>query len=72
MATGLEPYWAEYDAAADWCAARGLKGAIGDPLPENMSADAVQAIADDPDAFADRVRASAYRRAMLKHNPPEE
>lgn len=28
---------AEYDAAAMWCAVRGIAGKIGDPLPANMA-----------------------------------
>ncbi len=56
---------AEYDAAADWCAARGLTGAIGDPLPANMATDgALLWIQADPEAFQERVRQCAYARAM--------
>ena len=56
--------WAEYDAAARWCAKRGLTGAIGTALPLNMRADTCRAIDDDPDAFAKRVRLTAYALAM--------
>ena len=56
--------WIEYDFAAEWCAKRGLKGAPGDPLPMLMGAAAVQLINDDPEAFADRVRLTAYALAM--------
>jgi len=54
----------EYDAAADWCAARGLKGTNGDPLPTNLSDAVRDAICDDPEAFEARVRECAYARAM--------
>ncbi len=56
--------WIEYDSAAEWCARRGLKGNIGDPLPNLMSGAAVALINEDPDAFADRVRLTAYALAM--------
>lgn len=56
--------WKAYDAAADWCARRGLKGKVGDPLPNLMSGDVVKAINADPEAFEERVRLSAYARAM--------
>lgn len=58
---------AEYDGAAEWCAAKGLKGNPGDPLPENMHTDgAWKYIQADPEAFQDRVRECAYARAMQK------
>jgi len=56
--------WQEYDAAADWCAVRGLKGKPGDPLPELLSKEAHKLINDDPEAFEERVRLAAYARAM--------
>jgi hypothetical protein len=56
--------WREYDGAAEWCARRGLKGQAGDPLPNLMSRDAVDAINDDPEAFEDRVKGFAYAMAM--------
>lgn len=56
--------WKAYDAAAEWCAKRGLMGAIGDPLPNLMARDTVDLINDDPEAFADRVRLTAYAMAM--------
>ncbi len=56
---------AEYDAAADWCAARGLTGALGDSLPANMATDgALRWINADPEAFQERVRQFAYARSM--------
>lgn len=56
--------WAEYDAAADWCASQGFTGATGTPLPEGLGARAAELIDDDDDAFAVRVREHAYARAM--------
>lgn len=56
--------WVEYDGAAMDLARRGLKGEIGDPLPNLMSAEAVELINADPEAFARRVRESAYALAM--------
>jgi hypothetical protein len=56
---------AEYDAAAEHCARRGLRGAIGDPLPANMDANGALAwINADPEAFQERVRQFAYGLAM--------
>jgi len=62
--------WVEYDQAADWCAARGSKGEIGDPLPDLLSVEAHHLINADPEAFADRVRSCAYARAMNAHGWP--
>ena len=56
--------WRTYDFCADWCAARGLKGTIGDPLPNLLSGDVLKLINDDPEAFEQRVRQCAYARAM--------
>jgi hypothetical protein len=56
--------WLEYDAAAEDLARKGLTGAIGDPLPNLMSAAACELINADPEAFQKRVRACAYARAM--------
>ncbi len=56
--------WMEYDAAASELARKGLKGAIGDPLPNLMSAETVALINADPEAFERRVRAFAYAQAM--------
>jgi len=59
----------EYSAAAEWCARRGLKGRLGDPLPCNMgSPGAVDYIDADPEAFEDEVRRCAYMLAMEKHS----
>ncbi len=56
---------AEYDAAAEWCARRGYKGNVGDPLPCNMAADgALKYISDCPESFQERVRQFAYAMAM--------
>lgn len=56
--------WREYDAAAEWCARRGIAGNIGDPLPELLSGDCAALINDDPEAFSERVRQTAYALAM--------
>jgi hypothetical protein len=61
--------WREYDAAADWCAARGIRGAIKDPLPENLSDRAMELINIDPEAFERRVREHAYFRSMSGNRP---
>lgn len=53
----------EYDYAADWCAVKGITGAIGDPLPDLLSTGVCLAINDDPEAFARRVSECAYARA---------
>ena len=63
----------EYDAAAEWCAKRGLKGSIGDALPLNMDSDgALRWINSDPEAFQERVRQFAYALAMEKPTTTEE
>ena len=55
----------EYDAVAEHCAFRGLRGAIGDPLPLNMNPQgALRYINADPEAFQERVRQYAYGLAM--------
>lgn len=59
-----EHTWTEYDSTAEWCARRKIKGNMGDPLPANLSAECVALICDDPDAFAQRVRETAYALAM--------
>ena len=56
--------WIEYDAAADWCARRSIAGRIGDSLPMNVSAECLSLINDDPEAFAERVRETAYANAQ--------
>lgn len=56
--------WQEYDSAAAWCAKRGLKGVEGDPLPEALSSRAQALIDEDPEAFEQRVRDTAYAIAM--------
>ena len=52
--------WHEYDSAAEWCAKRGIEGNPGDPLPENVSAAVCLLIDDDPEAFQQRIRETAY------------
>jgi hypothetical protein len=59
--------WAEYDMAAEWCARRGLKGEAGDPLPNLLSAEVASEISEYPEAFAERVQATAYALAMENH-----
>jgi hypothetical protein len=54
----------EYEMAAEWCAARGLKGAPGDPLPNLLGSATAEEINADPEAFRERVRVYAYARAM--------
>jgi len=58
--------WKAYNAAAEWCAKRGSKGAIGDQLPNLMGSGTVALINADPEAFADHVRMTAYALAMEK------
>ena len=55
--------WKEYDAAAEWSAKRGLKGEIGDPLPNLLSGPCLRLINDDPEAFQFRVRLMGYALA---------
>jgi hypothetical protein len=57
--------WLEYDAAADWCAARGIAGKTGDKLPDGLSERAAEFINLDPEAFEARVREHAYARSMV-------
>lgn len=61
--------WNEYDNAAIDLARRGLKGECGDPLPINMSLQAVLLINEDIEAFQERVRLSAYALAMTGIDP---
>lgn len=62
----------EYDSAAQWCARRGLTGAVGDPLPNLMDSDgALKWINAHPEAFQQRVKDFAYMMAMDKLNLPE-
>ena len=56
--------WREYDAAAFWCAKRGHTGKVGSMLPNLLSLPTFMLIDADPDAFAERVRATAYALAM--------
>lgn len=57
---------AEYDSAAEWCAARGIKGEYGDPLPQMLSAVVLEQINADLESFAARVREMAYWVARAK------
>ncbi len=65
--TKMESIWQEYDAAATWCAKRGIKGRYGDQLPANLSAECTNLITNDIEAFEDRVNDTAYALAMNKH-----
>jgi len=56
--------WGEYDQCAEWCASRGFKGKVGDPLPGGISAEALALINEDPEAFERRVNDCAYAQAM--------
>jgi hypothetical protein len=68
MTTAQAKMIAEYDAAAEWCAKRGIKGNDGDPLPPLLSKNAMAEINYDPDAFQGRIRDTAYALAMGKHS----
>lgn len=56
--------WIEYDAAAEWMAAKGSKGGYKDKLPPWLSPLARKLINADREAFEERVRGMAYARAM--------
>lgn len=63
----LEPttdHTAEYDAAAEWCAARGIAGKDGDQLPTLLDGYTFAEINADPEAFEQRVKDFAYALAM--------
>lgn len=59
----------DWERAAEWCAERGLKGVVGDPLPEGISVAAWDAISAAPEAFAETVARYAYARAMRSVQP---
>jgi len=63
--------WSEYDAAAEWCAERGLGGGPGTKLPDTFSAVVLAEIAEHPDEFQERVRGFAYARAMEGVHPAD-
>ena len=58
------PTCQEYDYAAEWCAKRGIKGKGGDPLPQLLSGECIRWINDDPEAFEQRVKDTAYALSM--------
>lgn len=58
--------WQEYDAAAEWCAKRGIKGNEGDALPSLLSAACFLEIDKDSEAFQRRIRETAYGLAMSR------
>lgn len=60
--------WTEYDSAVEWCAKRGLRGDVGNPLPPLLSASVAELIQDDVDAFMRRVADTAYGLAMEQHH----
>ena len=60
----LSDDWRVYDNCAAWCARKGFTGAIGDPLPLNLSTGVLRLINADPEAFQTRVRHFAYALAM--------
>ena len=62
--TVTDPAWNEYDLVASEMARKGLKGVIGDPLPNLISATCEALIQADHEAFQERVRLSAYALAM--------
>ena len=66
MEEGTAEAWLAYDMVANDLARRGLKGEIGDPLPNLISSACNKLILDDPEAFAERVRMSAYALAMFR------
>lgn len=57
--------WREYDIVATMCARLGIKGQLGDRLPDGIGTDTMQLIDDNPEAFERRVRDCAYERACL-------
>jgi hypothetical protein len=61
--------WAEYDKAAAWLAHRGLTGAEGDPLPDDISEAAEHLIDDNLEAFMEHVRATANALAVEGQRP---
>jgi hypothetical protein len=63
-----QSFWTEYDRAAEDCARRGDR--TGASLPAWLSKGAKRLINADPDAFSERVRATAYALAMA--GTPEE
>lgn len=63
---GVASVWSEYDSAAEWCAKRGIRGNVGDRLPLNLSGLCLNLIAEDPEAFAERIRATAYALACAR------
>jgi hypothetical protein len=58
--------WQEYEWAAEDLARKGLTGKLGDLLPNTLSAECHELIANDPEAFQRRVRECAYAQAMRK------
>jgi hypothetical protein len=64
MKTEIPGYWPEFLGAAEHCARKKLKGVCGDPLPENLSPEALEATNENLEEFQDLVRELAYAEAM--------
>ena len=71
LASATDPIWYAYDSCAEWCARRGLRGLIGDPLPNLLDSRVVALINEDPEAFRIRVAQCAYALAMDGLNIPQ-
>ena len=56
--------WQEYDSAAFYMAKRGRHGKPGEALPMGLSKECLDEIKKNPEAFEERVRASAYAISM--------
>lgn len=64
---------AEYDAAAEWCARRGISGKPGSQLPSLMNPEgALKYINDDPEAFEMRVKQCYYAQLMEAYGRERE
>ena len=57
-------HWMEYDAAAAWCARRGIEGKIGDRLPLLLDGNVVAEITANTEEFCERVKLHAYAQAQ--------
>ena len=62
--------WTEYDYLAEWCAKHGKDGSFGTVLPDGVSAQAMDLINEDVDAFMERVRSFRYAQCMNRRNEP--
>lgn len=66
----LDPVWAEYDSAAEYCARRGSVDQWRLKLPNAISLKCMNEINYDQDAFERRVRDFAYATRMEKRQGP--